>query len=399
MAKIVGVREQIGQPSREIQGVGYYELAGTVEREFSPYDGRGPASFGAVEPYDLSAPGRVAEIKKVLTALAKHRSDPLQTPPPNTQTENIWRHIDMSPEFVDAWDGPTADEFVIAVSRYKRLLDPSMPKSGQSPLVQLPKYKDVHGNDVVIGGPQPTIAGLEAIAQAAHDILKDAVQLGSYLQWRGGALDCTLFGPECEPPDTIVLPTRSKGRDWDPRGWTVAWRNGPVAQEYPNTLSLLDTIELQLESQWSEAVGDENEVQRAQRAAMITDLRRQRHEVVKALNKGAPLPTCPDPSQIYDKLKGACVPRCRSGQTWDNEQQVCVIELPSVDENPYQTFDECVADQIKWVNEDQARADCNELVYPSRYATVAAASIMGVLVVGGILLFRDRKIPNMSSPR
>jgi hypothetical protein len=231
VAKILGVREQLGLPSRDVQGVGYYEAAGTVEREFSPYDLQAVGAFGAVEPYDLSAPGRVSEIKKALIALAQHRSDGLQTPAPNTQKEDLWRHIDTSPEFIDAWDGPTAD---------------AMPKERRVPLAQLPKFKDVHGNDVIIGGPQPTVAGLEALTQAVHRILKDAVQLGSYNQWRGGSLDCEFLGPDCEPPDAFVTPTRRKGRDWNPRGWTVAWRNGPAAQQYPNMVPLLDAIDVQL---------------------------------------------------------------------------------------------------------------------------------------------------------
>ena len=266
--------------------------------------------------------------------------------------------------------------------------------------MQLPKHKDVHGNDVIIGGPQPTVAGLEAIAQAAHRVLKDAVQLGSYIQWRGGSLDCTLLGASCEPPDALVAPTRHKGRDWDPRGWTVAWRNGPTAQQYPNTVALLDAIDVQLEAQWAQAVGDQNENQRETRAQAITNYRQQRHDIVKELNKGAPLPDCADPAQIYDRTKGTCVPRCRPTQTWDAQQQVCVIQLPEVTDHPYETFNECVADQLKWVNEEQARADCGDLTYPGgKYATVAIGGLVALLGVGGYLLFRDKKVPDMPAPK
>jgi hypothetical protein len=394
VAKILGVRGQI--PSRRLQGVGYYEAAGTVEREFSPYDLQ---AFGATEPYDLSQPGRVSEIKKVITALARHRSDSLQTPAPDTQTEDLWRYIDTSPEFLDAWDGPTADAFVTAVSRYRGLLDATMPKERQAPLAQLPKFKDVNGNDVVVGGPQPTVAGLETLAQAAHHVLKDAVQLGNYLQWRGGALDCSLFGAECEPPDALVTVTRRKGRDWNPRGWTPAWRTGPAAQQDPNLVALLDAIDVQLEAQWAQAVSDENEVKRAQRAQAITDYRQQRHDIVLQLNKGAPLPDCGDPSQVYDKTKGMCVARCSHGTVWDVQQNVCVVQLPEVTDHPYKTFAECVADQAQWTSEEKARADCGDLVYPSRYATAAVAGIAGVIAVGGYLLFRDKKIPDMPAPK
>lgn len=386
MAKILGFRE--------VQGIGFYEAAGTVEREFSPYD-----ALSAFEPYDLSAPGRVSEIKKVLIELARRRSDSMQTPAPDTQKEDLWRHIDTSPEFLDAWDGPTADAYLTAVSRYRGLLDETMPKDRQAPLAQLPKYKDVHGNDVVIGGPQPTVAGLEALSQAAHRVLKDAVALGSYNQWRGGSLDCTLLGPSCEPPDAVVLTTQRKGRDWVPRGWTVAWRTGPAAQQDPNLVAILDAIDVQLEAQWEQAVHDENENQREQRAQNIIDYREQRHDIVKQLNKGVSPPACADPAQVYDPSRGSCVARCRAGQKWDSAQQVCVIELPPVTDHPYTSYDECVADQIKWTSEDQARADCGDLVYPSRYATAAVAGIVGALAVGGYLLFRDKRIPDMPAPR
>jgi hypothetical protein len=396
VAKILGYREQLGLPSRDVQGVGFYEAAGTVEREFSPYD---LGAFGAVDPYDLGVAGRVSEIKKVLIALARHQSDSLQTPAPDTQKEDLWRHIDTSPDLLDAWDGPTADAYLTAVSRYKHLLDETMPKARQTPLAQLPKFKDVHGNDVIIGGPQPTVAGLEALSQAAHRILKGAVQLGSYNQWRGGSLDCTILGPSCEPPDALVTPTRRRGRDWNPRGWTVAWRSGPAAQQYPNLVPMLDAIDVQLEAQWAQAPGDQNEVQREQRAQAIIDYRQQRHDVVKQLNKGATLPKCADPSHVYDTKKGTCVARCHSGQKWDEQLQTCVIQLPEVTDHPYKTFDECVADQVQWTSEEQARADCGDLVYPSRYATAAIAGLAGVLAVGGYLLFRDKRVPDMPAPK
>lgn len=394
MAKILGVREQIGR--RDIQGAGFYESAGTVEREYSPYD-----AFGVVEPYDLNVPGRVAEIKSVLIALAKHRSDPLRTPAPNTQKEDLWKHINTTTEFVDAWDGPTADEYVVAMSRYKDLLHPSMPANRQSPLAQIHKMKDVNGNDVIIGGPQPTVAGLEALAQAAHRILKDSVQLDSYLQWRGGSLECSILGPSCKPPESVVLPTNIKGPDWNPRGWTAAWRNGPNATKYPNLLPMLDAIDVQLEVQWTQAPADKNEDERSMRANALVQYREQRDGIVKQLNEGVSTPRCADPSQIYDPSKGGCVNRCKSGTVWSEKQGLCVVNLSEVTGHPYKNFDECVADQIKYTDEATARSDCSDLVYAStsKYATVAIGGLVAVLGVGAYLLFRDKTVPAMPPPR
>lgn len=396
MAKILGIREQVGRwRPRGVQGVGFYEPAGTVERQFSPYDVRPLSAFGAVEPYNLAGAGRVAEIKNVLRALAQLRSDPLQTPPPNTQKDDVWKHIDLTPGFEDAWDGPTADAFVIAASRYRHYLDASLPADRRSPVAQLPVFTSIYGDEIVMG-PQPTIAGLEALAQAAHRELKDSVQLNNYLQWRGAPLECGLLS-SCEPPDTVVTPTRAKGRDWNPRGYTVAWRNGPVAEQYPNMVPMLDAIDVQLREQWVKAQSDSTEDDRSQRADIIIDYRKQRNDIVKQLNKGAALPACKDPSWIYDKEKGACVPRCPPDKQWSPELALCVVTLPTT--TFYEDHAHCMSEQPAGMSEKEKRAVCDQL-FPG--ATASAAMVIGGLAValgvGGYFLFRDKRIPDMPAP-
>lgn len=316
MGKIIGIRD--------VQGVGFYEAAGTVERQFSPYDGIGQDTH---QPYDLSVPGRVAEIKRVLKALGQHYSDPNRNPA-DPQLEATFRHMDQSPEFADAWDGPTADAFALTVGRHRGRFPVTAPST--SPLIQLNRFSNELGQDVIIGGPQPTVPGLEALALAAHEVLKDSVQLDQYLAWRGGSLECASL-QRCTAPDQVVTPTTFKGRDWDPRGWTVAWVNGPAAKANPALLDQLSLVDKALDFTWQQAPAQTSEAGRKEVADKLAQLRLNRHEIVKQLNAGAPAPTCDDPSKVYDRDRGTCVPRCDSGKRWDPSGGVCVIDLPPVE--------------------------------------------------------------------
>ena len=350
MAKILGIHERVGAGgllSRDVQGIGLYEDATVAERR-SPYEIR---SFGqSREPYDLMAPGAVAEIKRALIALNSYWSDP-NFNPSDTQIEDTFKHIDVSPEFIDAWDGPTADTFALTVGRHKDRFPALMPPARQEPLIQLPKFRDIHGNDVIVGGPQPTVAGLEALAQAAHEVLKDTVQLDQYLAWRGGVLDCVGMHMErCIPPDALVTPTKRMGRPWDERGWTIAWRDGPNANE--NLLGTLDLLDESLGTSWTVMPHEPTEQRRRQRADATRDLRKQRHDIVKQLNEGVPLPECKNPANVYDRPTGLCKPRCQPPKTWDQGLKTCVLVVgPPV----YADHAHCMKEQRKVASEEEAK--------------------------------------------
>lgn len=399
MAKIVGIRERVGGATgllgRTVQGVGFYEPAGAAEQQYSPYDIAPISAFGATAPYELGVPGRVAEIKRVLIELNKFWSDP-NLNPSSPQVEDTFKHIDTSPQFIDAWDGPTADSFALTVGRHRDRYPAFMPSARREPLIQLPKFQDVHGRDVVVGGPQPTVAGLELLAQAAHEVLKDTVQLDQYLAWRGGGLDCATSPTDCVPPDSLVRGTPNAGRAWNPRGWTVAWRDGPVAKASPELIDQLDLIEQSLETSWMLAPHESDEPSRKKRADAIAADRLARHELVEKLNEGAPLPSCADPAKIYDKDQGACMPRCRPDQSWDESLQRCVVE---VSPTKYASYAECMTDQLKIGTEAEAEAACRA-IFPADSKTLAVAvGLAAAAGVGGYLLFRDKKIPAMVGPR
>lgn len=384
MAKILGIRD--------VQGYGFYESAGTVEREFSPYDAR---SLGAAEPYDLNAPGRVAEIKNVLIALGRFYSDPARVPV-DTQLEDTFEHIDISPDFVDAWDGPTADAYALTVGRHRDRFSALTTK--RSPLIQLPKWKNEQGTTIMVGGPQPTVPGLEALAQAAHEVLKDTVQLEQYLAWRGGVLDCTsMTTGSCTPPDALVLPAQTAGKTWNPRGWTVPWLTGPVAQQNPQLVNQLAITDHALDFTWQQAAAATTEQQRTEAAGKLIQLRQNRHELVKQLNSGAPMPACPDPADHYSKAHGRCVPRCSPEQRWDPEMGVCVIDVNTP--TTYDSHAACMADLRQVGTEQEARDACDEIMGVSRASVGTALAVVGVIAGGAMMLAKRVKLPDMGVRR
>lgn len=349
----------------KIIGYGNYETALTAERRYTPYSlGETPA------PYDLGQPGAVEEIKTVLRELAKFGSDPLSQQP---IAEDTWKYIDTSPEYLAAWDGPTADEFLLAVGRYRNLVgSPSEAVFASAAPVE-------HGGKLeIVGGPQPTVQGLELLAQAAHKVLLDTVQLDKYLAWRGGNLDSWFGGP----PETLVLPTRRFGRQWDPRGWTFAWRDGPAAKADPSLLSKLDLIEGSIHSSWNYAQQMQNEQERMDRANILRVDRQQRHDLVKQLNAGAPPPQCSD-AMVWSSSRGACVQRCPApGERWDPAAGACAIVV-GPGELPYATYDECVErHQQSGYSAEYADTQC-ALEFPDRGMTTTAA-LVGVAAVAGI---------------
>jgi hypothetical protein len=373
MAKLLGVREVgVGQlpafmrraQDVSLMGIGNYERAQSGDRRYSPYD----SAFGQLQtPYDLNETGAVAEIKVVLRELAKLGADPLG---PDPITEETWQFIDTSPEYIDAWDGPTADEFLLAVGRRRATSAPV--KNAPFATAALAESK---GRFEIIGGPQPTVSGLELLAQAAHELLKDSVQLDNYLAWRGGNLDDWFGGP----PEALSIPTSRFGRQWDPRGWTFAWRDGDVAKANPEMIAQLDMIEESIKHSWNYAQQTANEAYRANRANILRDLRQQRHDLVLALNQGAPPPEC-SAGLIWSRTKSTCVDRC-PGQKWDAVRGACVTTVTPA-ELPYATHAECV-DQHRQdgFSEEYADTQC-ALEFPDR--GVSAAALVGLAAAAGL---------------
>lgn len=383
----------------KIVGYGSYESVGQLERQYGQF-----SSFGAYEPYDLRVPGRVAEIKKVLKALGNYWSDKASNPA-DPQQEDTFKYIDASTPMLDAWDGPTADAYALTVGRHLGRFPALMPPGQREPLMQIqPQPIDQQGHSSIIGGPQPTVAGLELIAQAAHELLKDSVQLEQYIAWRGGVLDCVgLTSGRCIPPDAVVLQTNKTGRAWDPRGYTFAWTDSPTAKTQPQLLAALNQLDQALINAWTMAPKATNETDRKTVADTLVTLRNQRDQVVRQLNQGAPEPTCLQ-GYHWDKTQGYCVPRCPSGFTWDDATMACVAGQVDVG---YMSYQDCMTQQQMpedagggGATEDEAKDVCGKLFPKSSTAsTVAAFGVLAAIGVGAALLFRDRKVPEFSAPR
>lgn len=133
----------------------------------APYQafGQPPAPL----PYDLKAAGVVSEIKRALVALAQMEADRSRSPN-DPATERLWRDIDLSPSFADAWHPAAAQEYALAVSRYRTSAVPP-------PYLQFPAGST--------SGPQPTAAGLELLAGAVNTRLGGTPRMTIYEAWRG----------------------------------------------------------------------------------------------------------------------------------------------------------------------------------------------------------------------
>jgi LPXTG-motif cell wall-anchored protein len=339
----------IHRPPR-LRGYGHYELAGIAEREASPYLSLGEEPRAAMsQPFDLNAPGVPLEIKQALVALARVDADPL-TAQGDPIRETVWQELVLSGPYQDAWEGAAADEFVTAISRYA-------PASGiPGPYVRLGGGAGKYG---IVGGAQPTAAGLEVLAGAIQTKLGGVPSMQRYLAWRGGvfAPPSTISGP---PAGAAVLPIQRSGKFWDPTGYTPMWSGAPAdIRQNVERLdeSLISCIQSQVTLQTEE-----------QRLIGINDclrsVRAARHQLVLLANKDAPLPECPDGSH-YDRSAARCVPNTP-------------IDLPPVD-IPIPGTEECVADLIaSGRSPEDAKALCTET------AKTGSSPWLGIAVGAGL---------------
>lgn len=147
------------------------------EEHLSPYVSLGDMA----SPYDMRETGAVLEIKHALHALGQLAADKFRTADPAIETR--WREIVLGEP---SWDAATADEFAIAVGRYR----------GAGLQVAGPYAVNT------AGGPQPTATGLELLAGAVNELLGGSPRMLNYERWRGGAFapPSMLSGPSAETP-------------------------------------------------------------------------------------------------------------------------------------------------------------------------------------------------------
>lgn len=338
-----------------VRGYGFYERRGQAEEQASPY-----IEFGSMgqdvasdmdKPFDLNEPGVVLEIKKALVALAQADADPLRNPDDPIQ-ETVWQEIVMTGPHAEAWEGAAADELVTAMSRYA-------PTSGiVGPYVQLGGSQ--FGKYGIVGGAQPTAAGLEVLAGAVQQRLGGQPVMGSYLKWRGGAFSppSTVSGP---PSTAQVIPVGRHGAFWDPTGYTPMWEGAPEALQ-ANVTQLDESLISCIQQQGSL----QNE---GQRLLGINDclrpVRATRHQAVLLTNAGAPPPQCP------------------TGHTYDAGQGRCVEDTGYVTLPPPSMAD-CVRAymEVEGKSRSEAEAIC---AGPGASSATRWARMGGAIVVGGAL--------------
>jgi hypothetical protein len=254
-----------------------------MQPNYSPYIS---LPMGALDvPYDLNAPGVVLEIKKALIALATRGSDPTRTSDPIQ--EDAWKNIVTVGDFTDAWDGPTADEFAMMISRYRGYISGPYIQSYAPPPVG------------IVGGPQPLARGLEALAGALENVLGSVPAMTKYLTWRDGRFDppSTVSGPSESDPVTFC---KFQGQSWNALGYTPIWGSAP---EYLKVQA--SDVDAQLFRAWARILEANDEFTRSAIYNEIKLLRTMHDGIARAANVGAPIPEC-GTGWEWDAVAGSC---------------------------------------------------------------------------------------------
>lgn len=274
-----------------------------LESEFSPY-----VAFGAdLPPYDLGAQGAVAEVKRALRALGELHADPLRNPPgTDIATETTWKAITLHD---DLWDDVAAEEFLLAVSRY-RGLGWQVPE----PYAQLGEPG---------AAPQPTIGGLELIAGAVHDRLGGSPPMVRYEQWReAGCVVC--FDPPSAmsrpPATTPVFRTKQ-----------IPLVHTPPADAPKDLLAKVVAADAAQQSLWLQATMAETEAARAKFAVAMQAARVARAVAVQAAVDAAPERTG---VTLLDEAFRQCVAK---RWIWDPYEKKCSPPVVAAAKPPHRS--------------------------------------------------------------
>lgn len=262
------------------QSSSLFGMPGAMERGYAPYK----RAFGDdAKPYDLNAPGAVAEVKAALRALGQAGSATLDNPAPIIET--AWKAIGDS----DVWDFPTALEFVLFVSRTKSK------HYTETPYTQQPTYPAL---------PQPSVMGLELLAGEVNDRLKGVPSLKLYEAWRGGpSRPPTMLNRPT--PNTPVTPTFAI----DPS--TMAPQDAP-----PDKLAIVAAADKELATAFAAAYSATNEIDRDAAARNAVGSMKARSAAMLAASQASPT------QQEHAK-------QCASdGGTYQFERQRCVMPRP-----------------------------------------------------------------------
>jgi hypothetical protein len=354
---------------QQVALMGDYEQPGQLEAAYTPYrsdNGHWALGQPGETPYDLNVPEHVLELKTALYELAKRDTDPFRNPG-NPILEERWKDMILDGRYASSWDGASADEFVLAISRY-------VPGSGiTGPFMQIAGSKFGRG---ILGGPQPTAKGLEVIAGAVQQRLGGVPPMTSYLKWRGGTINppSDWSGPGDE---AVVLPITRMGPVWEPYGYT------PVADDgVPEWVGYARQVDESLLSCWQAMAAMTGATEEQRRLALqdcVLTMRQAHHQAALKANANQPDPECPE-GLVYHRDKGECgLPG--------------VVTLPEIDieTTNEQVRQQCIDD---YMAEGMSRREA-EKICPygqSRLAGVAMPVAIGAAAALGFWYFtRKRK--------
>lgn len=329
-------------------------------------------------PFDLNDAEVIAEIKAALIALARYETDPFRSGA-DPATEQVWKQIVTEGPLASAWDGPTSDEFVAAISRYAT--EPVFAIAG--PFFQLGGSS--FGRYGIVGGPQPTAAGLEVLAGAVNEKLGGEPAMKKYLAWRGG-----VFAPPSQtsgPPATaVVIPNRRHGVAWRLDGYTPVYPEGD-----PTWVGHANTIDQHLVECWQQLAALPATAPEATRTLLLQDCilqQRSAHDAAaREANKSAPTPSCPA-GQIYDRYDG----RCREPGTLETPEVALIadvegcVEVSVTEDGMERAAAEkaCMEGCIRYFTDQQGRSklDAETLCGQKRSPIMAMA---GAIAIGAAL--------------
>lgn len=233
-------------------GYGFYEPAGTVEDQYTPFESSLTGLALGADPvgYDFGQSGAVGEVKTALAAVAQ--KDGAQ--------EAVWRVLTTS----DTWDDPAADEYLLFLSR-----------SGLGDHVA--DYWSPGGPTLV---PQPTAKGLDLLIRRAQTISQffTGAALPIYQAFRAAHLD--LFPQANAPAPIFIVPTSRV---------TPHPMLSPSAS--PTMVATVEAARDRVNRAYATALSADTEAMRMGAAQELVDARAARDAAIVRANAAGPGPT------------------------------------------------------------------------------------------------------------
>ena len=250
--RLVRAKTATGQLPDLLQRAQNVSLMGNDEHSY--------IDLGAQEeklPFDLNNEEIVIELKRALVMLGQREHDPLRNPQ-DTATETRWEGIAV----VDpAWGPDTADEYALAISRYRLGSLISGPYAQLTPV-----------------GLQPTSRGLELIAGAVNGRLGGSPRMTAYEAWRDGLIP---------PPSVFSAPDKNAPvqASLNYGEHAFAPQNAP-----PELLAIVNQWDKTLEGIWKDSLKAKNETQRQAWANAMENARAERTRAVQMAIATTPEP-------------------------------------------------------------------------------------------------------------